>query len=304
MKHGFLILTHFPPERVYNQIVRLQSPLHIFVIHFDKKLVIDENDVFYKKLLALSNVTILKNRINITWAGFSMLPPILDLIRTAVKDKEVGYIHLLSSECLHVKSIPELHDFFNRNKGKEYIHHLLMPKERTEHAFTYRRIDKYHLLDYYNYKSKRTKDLIIKGIDSIFRKIQRVLKLVGIYRRYSSEFPTLYAGATWWSLTRDMGQYIVDYVDQHPKFYNRMRFTQSSDEILIQTIVMDSPYRDKVVNSTLRYIYFEPTASHPNPLTMKDLPELQKENIMFARKFTSESKELLEYMDKHVFKIS
>ena len=178
---------------------------------------------------------------------------------------------------------------------------MLMTKERQKHAFTYRRIDKYHLYDYYNYKSKETKDVIIRGIDSILRKLQRGLKLIGIHRRYSSEFPTLYGGPTWWSLTYNVCRYIIDYVDKNPAFYERFKNTQSSDEILIHTLVMNSPYRENVINNNLRYSYFERGAPHPNPLTMEYLPELSKENILFARKFTPASKELLDYLDKNVY---
>ncbi len=301
MKHGFLILTHFPPERIYTQVKRLQSPDHYFFIHFDKKLHLNEDDHFYKQLAATNNVTILKNRTDVKWAGFSMLPPILDLIREGLKHTDIGYFHLLSAECLHVKSIKYIHDFFNKNNGKEYIHYMLMTKERQKHAFTYRRIDKYHLYDYYNYKSKETKDVIIRGIDSILRKLQRGLKLIGIHRRYSSEFPTLYGGPTWWSLTYNVCRYIIDYVDKNPAFYERFKNTQSSDEILIHTLVMNSPYRENVINNNLRYSYFERGAPHPNPLTMEYLPELSKENILFARKFTPASKELLDYLDKNVY---
>ena len=118
MKHAFLILTHFPPERVYTQVSRLQSPDHYFFIHFDKKLLLNEADPFYKKLTATGNITILKNRTDVKWAGFSMLPPIVELIREAVKKPDAGYLHLQSTECLHVKSIKYLHNFFDKNNGK------------------------------------------------------------------------------------------------------------------------------------------------------------------------------------------
>ncbi|MCW3121298.1 MAG: hypothetical protein JWQ38_790 [Flavipsychrobacter sp.] len=301
MKHGFLILTHFSPYIVYEHICRLQHPNHYFIIHFDKKVVLDNDDIYYKNLVALENVTIVKNRTDVKWAGFSMLPPILELIREGIKNKEIGYFHLLSTECLHVKSWKYIHDFFEMNKGKEYIHLIKMTEYRQEHAFTYRRIDKYHLYDFYNFKSKKIKDRLIRSVDSVFRKAQRLLKLAGIYRRYSPEFPVLYAGATWWSLTYDMCKYIVEYMDTHPAFYKRFLHTQSSDEILIQTLVMNSPYRDNAINNNLRYSYFEKKAPHPNPLTMAYIDGLKQEDKLFARKFTAASKELLDYLDKNVY---
>lgn len=302
MKHGFLILTHFPPEKIHPQVLRLQHPDHYFFIHFDAKIKIAENDTDYNALVNMSNVVMIERRTDVKWGGFSILTPIFGLVRAALQVPEVAYLHLLSAECLHVKSIKDLHSFFERNNGKEYISYSLMPKERTESHFTYRRIDKYHLYDYYNFKSKNRKDVIVKYIDSGFRVLQRALKVVGIYRRYPDNLPVLYAGPTWWSLTRNACQYMVNYIDDNPAFYNRFAFTQLSDEIVPQTLMMHSPYKDNVVNDFLRYIYFEKSYSaHPVALTMEYLPELMKENVMFARKFTPDSKELLEYMDKHIY---
>jgi len=301
MKHGFLILTHFPPEKIYNQIRRLQSPGHYFFIHFDKKQNIDITNHFYKELAAMDNVTIVTERINVRWGSVMMLNATLELIRYALKRTDIGYMHLLSGECLHVKSIKYIHDFFEKNKGKEFIDQFLMPVKSKDHGLTYKRIDKYHLYNFFDFKSKKMKDVVIRNINSLFRKLQRGLKLIGIYRRYSSKLPVLYAGSQWWSLSSAACKYCIDYLDSNPEFYNRIKYSQIPDEFVFQTIIMNSSFRENVAGDNLRFIDFIGATSHPHELTMKYIPGLAKENKLFARKFTAASNELLEYLDKNVY---
>jgi hypothetical protein len=300
MKHGFLILTHFPPEKIYNQVRRLRHPDHCFFIHFNIRLHIDPEDPFYKKLVAIEHVVVLKERVGVQWGGIKILDAILLLIREGIKNKDISYFHLLSGECMHVKPIKYIHDFFEKNKGKEFIHQFLMPEKGIGHL-NYNRLNKYHLHDFFDFKSNAPKDKILRSINSGFRKLQRLLKYAGIYRRYSLSLPVLYTGSMWWSLSYDMCAYISDYDKQHPGLYKRFAYVQLPDEIFFHTIIMNSPFKDKVISDNLRFIDFTNAIGHPHELTMKYLPEISKDNILFARKFTKASDELLDYLDKNVY---
>ena len=299
MKHGFLILTHFLPEKVFKQVSRLQSPEHYFFIHFDKKVILANDDHFYKQLREWPNVCILEERTDVKWAGFSMLAPIFALMRASLKVADIQYMHLLSTECLHVKPMKYFHQFFEENKGKEFIH---CSKVNMNNTIPFTRIDKFHLYDYCNFKSKKIKDRLVIYLNTALRKGQGWLKLLGIYRRYPGSFPVLYWGATWWSLTRQSCAYVIDYIDEHPEFYQRFRHTQGADEMMLQTLIMNSPFSGNVAYENLRFCYFEQGAAHPNPLTMDNRKDLEPANILFARKFTPESRELLAYLDAHVFR--
>ncbi len=301
MKNGFLILTHFPPEKILGQVTRLSAENHYFFIHFDKKLIIDPEDPFYLKLLSANNVTILKTRVNVQWGSFNIVAATLLLIREALKNKELGYLHFISGECLPVKSKQYINDYFTRNNGKEFIHHFPMPEKSTEHGVTYERINKYHLHDYYSPKSKKIKDVVIRIMNSIFRKTQKILKPAGLYRKYPSTFPVLYAGSQWWSMSYQACSYIIDYCDQHPEFISRMQHTQIPDEFFIQTIILNSPFKDNVVNNNLRFFDFTNEISSPRPIEMGDIPELSKPDVLFARKFTAKSKEVINYLEKNVY---
>jgi core-2/I-Branching enzyme len=300
MKHAFLILTHFPPEKIYRQVQRLQSAGHCFFIHFDKKLAVDPYDPFYKKLVEMGNTVILQDRINVQWGGFRTIAATLSLIREALKDRQVGYLHFLSGECLPVKSMEYFHEYFTTNAGKEFIDYFLMTS-KAYHGITFRRLDKYHLHDYFNPRSSKAKDVAVKLVNSILRKSQRLLRAAGIYRRYPTGFPAVYAGRVHWSLTYAACEYIVNYSERHREFYNRFRYTQSADEMYFQTILVNSPFKGNITNFNLRFVNFVGLASSPRPLTIANLNDIKPGNILFARKFTPESAELLEYLEKNVY---
>ncbi len=302
MIHAYLILTCSTPEKTNIQVKRLQSGNHCFFIHFDQKLRIDTNDPYYKELAAQTNVVILKKRINVQWGSFRIVEATVGLIREALKHKNVSYLHLLSGECLTVKSASYISNYFERNNGKEFIDNFIMPESSAEHSLTYRRLDKYHFHSYFNPRSPKIKDKLIKNVNSVFRKMQKILKKAGIYRRYSGHYPRLNAGSQWWSLSYGACQYLVTYIDQNPKFYERFKYTQVSDEILFQTIIMNSPFAEKVVNDNLRFLHFGKNGAYAEPLTMEHLGDLKNENVLFARKFTKDSESLLSFLERYIYR--
>ena len=125
--------------------------------------------------------------------------------------------------------------------------------------------------------------------------------MAGIYRRYPPGYPALYAGSQWWSLTYGACNYIAGYVRERPDFYDRFKHTQIPDEYFFQTLVMNSPYRENVVNDNLRFINFVGITSSPAPCTLDNIPDIRKDNILFARKFTPESKSLIDWLQQHVY---
>jgi hypothetical protein len=66
---------------------------------------------------------------------------------------------------------------------------------------------------------------------------------------------------------------------------------------------MNSPFKGHAVNNNLRFINFKDSISSPKPLTMANLPEISGPDVLIARKFTAESKELLAYLDKNVYNL-
>jgi hypothetical protein len=92
-----------------------------------------------------------------------------------------------------------------------------------------------------------------------------------------------YVGSQWWALSRECGQYIVKYVRENPQVVRFFRHSHVPDESFIQTVVMNSPFRDSVANTGLRYVEWD-GGFNPRVLEKSDLGAIQASGCPFARK--------------------
>ena len=75
--------------------------------------------------------------------------------------------------------------------------------------------------------------------------------------------------------------------------------TWGVDELVFQTVLLNSHLRDSIVNDHLRYIKFFRGGSSPKILTMEDADILVKSNKFYARKFNPAiDSEILDYLDR------
>ncbi len=295
MNHAFLILTHRSPQQTLTMAKRISAPNRRLFIHWDKKTALDESDPALRELRMMERVELIDDRVNVQWGSFRLIEAILKMMSAALKHKDLEYLHLLSIECLPVKSAAYFDRFFTESGRKEWVRTMPMPAKRT-FGWGPNRYDKWHLHEYFNPRSKALRDVFIRNLNSFLRKGQRVLKPVGIYRRYPRHLPPVQGGPAWWSLTRECCAYILKYIDEHPDFVRRFRHTQLPDESFFQTIIMASPFAERVANDNLRYDFFNKGGSFAQPLTMNNAEALKAPNVLIARKFTDESSELLAHL--------
>lgn len=103
----------------------------------------------------------------------------------------------------------------------------------------------------------------------------------------------VYGGSTWWSLTREAVTYICDNYNRDG-WYDRLADTFVPEEMYVQTLLLNSPLKDTVVNDNLRYILWEARhGSVPAVLDESDVEALCRSGAMFARKVDSEVSEKL-----------
>ncbi len=111
-----------------------------------------------------------------------------------------------------------------------------------------------------------------------------------------------YGGSDWFCLPKEVVRYILDYVEQKPKLKEFFKRVAIPDEIFFQTILMNSPYRSRVVNDNKRYIdWSRGRGSSPTTLTKDDFQKMKKSNKLFARKFDpSIDSEILNLIDQDI----
>lgn len=100
---------------------------------------------------------------------------------------------------------------------------------------------------------------------------------------------TPWGGSQWWTLTRPALVHI-DHVNRaHPELLRFFRNVFLPDESYIQTVLANSPFREKIADDDLRFIIWDrPEPPYPAVLKSGDLDLLLASNKHFARKFDLE----------------
>jgi hypothetical protein len=288
MNHGFLITAYKNPDELAGLIKILDSEESFFFIHIDKKSALLKEPIVLD-LKQRANVHIVDNPLRVHWGGFSHLRAILYLTKIALENKEIKYFHALSGQCFPIRPVNEIFDFFEKNNGKEFIDYFDLPATCWANNGGMDRMDYYHLHDILNTKSKRFEK---RNLDYI--KLQKFLNLK---RSYSDQYPKLYGGSTWWSLSRRALEYVSDFIRNTPGFYERFKHTFCTEEIFFQTILLNSPFRENIVNDNLRYIDWNARNGNcPANLDETDFHLLLNSNKLFARKFEKNISEKLKKM--------
>ena len=117
---------------------------------------------------------------------------------------------------------------------------------------------------------------ILSKIEHYSLKFQKFLKI----DRLSSIPLEIHKGAQWFSITHELAVYILSQRRDMKKYF---KFSMCSDELLVQTIVWNSQFKDRITFNNLRYIDWK--RGNPYTFRMADLESLITSNCFFARKF-------------------
>jgi len=274
MKQAILIVAFKDVNHLLDIIKCFDKDEFIFFIHINVVSSITSESI--EMLKRVENVIHVEQKYKTYWGSVNHLRSILYLSTKAIKH-DVSYIHLISGQDYPVKSSEYFQNFF-KNNDKEYLEYSTMPNQfwASENG-GYDRIDFFHFNDYLNGVKKTN-----RGILKISIKLQ---KLIGLKRGWKKSFPQLFSGGTWWSLTKASLTYVLKYLEENPAVKNRFNNTLVSEEFLLQTILLNSPFKDKIVNKNLRYILWETKHSNrPALLDEDDLHIILKSENVFARK--------------------
>jgi hypothetical protein len=244
-----------------------------FYVHIDKKSKFSDEE---RHLLEeIEKRAVVSREYKTNWGGMNHLNSILLLLREASKNGRIEYFHLISGHDFPIKSCSVFRETMLKNKGKEFIEYFEMPAKVWENGGM-DRILYYNLHDVINAKGANGK------IISKFINLQKKLN----FQRNIVDFPKLYGGSTWWSLSEACCQYILEFIDKNPSFLNRFKHTFCAEEIFFQTIILNSPLKKNVVNDNLRYILWENRNGNiPANLDETDIETIEKSEKLFARRF-------------------
>lgn len=285
----------------YKNFLQLKGLVDLFdedfsiYIHIDKKSKVSETE---KQKLAGQNVKLITQNYSVNWGGLNHLKAYLLLCAHALEDKSNTYFHLITGQDYPVKSIGYFKQRFSSSeKGlPNYLEFFQMPAECW--ADTNGGMDRLELYNFY--------DLInIKRHGNWIYRFIKLQKKLNIRRSFPKDFPRLYGGSTYWSLNRDTLQYVLDFTDSNPRFFDRFKFTACAEETYFQTIILNSPYKDNVVNDNLRYIdWGNGTDASPIFLDETHFDAIIQSDNLFIRKVGENSTELINRLEKEIHQVS
>ena len=267
-RQAVLITAYKNPEQIKGIIDFLGEDFEYY-IHADKKSRVD-----FSVLQNISRVHFYQ-KYKVNWGSADHLKCILLLSREALADGRNHCFHLITGQDFPAKTA----DYFLRelDTSRDYLEHFPLPSERWGGG-----LDRIRYFTPYESVNGRSRF----GI-RLMSALIKTQKLLGIKRKtLQNSFGQLYGGSTYWSLTRNSLQYVLDTLDKNPKIMRSMKYTFCSEEIIFQTVLMNSPFAKNVANDNLRYIDWESgRGGHPAFLDESDIDSIKHSNKIFARKF-------------------
>jgi hypothetical protein len=282
MKIAHLIMAHKNPAQIERLIRAMAHEDFDFYIHLDIKADMQE----FKHLASLPNVQFTPRRFSVRWASYRFTSAILECTRDVLATGTTyDFINLLSGQDYPIKPVATIYDFFARHQGYSFLSFEDEDSPWWSHAKT--RVEQYHTT-YFKFK----------GQYFLQRLANRLLP-----RR---TFPLPYdlygsSDSSWWTITGVCADYLVRFMDAHSGLRFFSMFTWGSDEFLIATILMNSPYKDSIVNENYRYIDWSAGGPNPKILTAQDYNKLTQAHKLFARKFDIvEDQAILDLIDERL----
>ena len=271
-RHAYLIMAHTNPEQLCVLLKQIDDPRNDIFIHYDGRFVPPVDD--FRHSVIHSELIVLPDPIKVYWGDYSQIQCELRLLEIATERDEYEYYHLISGQDLLLKTQDYVHDFFERNGGKEFISiDGVEAAKKNDYRYKYYYP---HLKRIKNLKSKRKKALLFAWMMG--------QKMVGIdrTRRIDVEFQK---GANWFSITDRCARYVIS---QKAWIRDIFRDTYCCDELFLQTVVFNSEmpfdlYQNPNGEGNMRLIDWK----RGNPYTFRktDIQELKASPALFARKF-------------------
>jgi hypothetical protein len=288
LKHGILILAHQYPDHLTDLINAFDEDFD-FYIHIDKKSKFSPSDI--AALKKNPRVRFVPRELKILWGGINHLKAVLLLAKEALKQNDLNYFHVISGQDYLIKPVNIIKKILEDNPA-DYMEHfeVLDSKWEAEWKESISLFQPYEILNARSFLGKKIMTALIL--------VQRMLG----YTRTSPSIK-LFGGSGWWSLSRQSLEYVINYTERNPSLLRRLRFTFRADEIYFQTILMNSPLKDKVVNNNLRFVdWTKRNGSFPANLNESDFQTLVDSDKIFARKFDFPVSEKLKHLLENFLK--
>ncbi len=284
MRHAFLLIAHNEFQLLKVLLSMLDDKRNDIFLHIDKKVDIEslDKDLF---ILKHARFFLLEHRLDVRWGDISVVKVEMLMFETARMKGPYDYYHLLSGVDLPIKSQDYIHDFFEKNKGYEFVAYSQGEANLKDLEW---KMSNYHLFTRYYKIPPR---FFCKKIERFRQKFLNLQKKYHYCRPYEIEFKK---GSNWVSISNDL---VTILLEKKKFILKRFKYVCCGDEIFLHSILWNSPLRDKIyrvnrdAGNGIRAIDWN--RGDPYVWRMEDLPSLLESEDLFARKFSSNNMEIV-----------
>lgn len=269
-KHAYLIICHGNWKILKLLLQTLDDERNDIYVHVDKK--VEEFPEAVLRTVVAKSKLIFVPRKTVNWGGYSQIESELSLLTEAVKTYH-SYYHLLSGVDFPIKTQDDIHNFFYEHRGNNYIKYDWNSMRSKSHL---ERIREYHVFQEKIGRNSGKLAACWWYAEQMSLRFQKKISINRIRGR-ESEF---FKGTNWFSITHDMATFVVSRTDYIKKNF---RYSLCADEMFLQTIAYSSPYKESIVDDSLRFIDWQ--RGNPYIFRNTDYNLLMESDKLFARKF-------------------
>jgi Core-2/I-Branching enzyme len=273
---AYVISAYKLPSQLVRLVRRLEAPGASFVVHVDRKTDERVNEEMVAGLADLDSIHFLP-RHACHWGGFGHVRATLKGIDHLVcTGTPFEYLVLLTGQDYPLVDPDRIERHLEAVDGRSFMSYWPLPHEPWAGRGGLDRIERWHW---------------IRG---------RRLRLSLPLRRRVPGNLRPYGGSPYWCLARPVVEYIHAFVHANPGYVRFFEHVFVPDEIFFQTIVLNSPLAETVVDDNLRYIDWTRVPA-PTILEIRDFDVLATSGALFARKFdVTVDSEILDLLDQRL----
>lgn len=281
MRHC-IIMTAYKDVEGINRFIKFTPPEFDIYIHVDRRANITLTDI--------DNRAHVYSEYKIHWGAVEHLEAIWFLMEKATEDdRGYDYYHLVSGQDFYATPLKNIDNVLG-NEGINYMGIFLLPNENWAWNGGY---------DIFRYRTLASlcdvRKLPMRWVNKLLIQSQKILRL----GRSLPDIP-LYGGPVWSTLHGSFVRWMLK-SNMASNLLQRLSNTTNAEEVFLASVVMNSPFKNKVKKDvTLRYVDWH-VECPPKTLTEEDFESVKSSHSLFCRKVdTVRSSKLIQLLEGYV----
>lgn len=277
-RHAYLIMAHNEFHMLKKLLNELDVERNDIYIHIDKKTKYVNTDEIASWVMKSKVFFVPRKRVY--WGTLSMVKCELALLKAAVKGN-YRYYHLISGVDFPLKSQDSIHEYLD-DKDSEFIEYH---ENGARGDFFLDKLKFYYPIIRFvgkgPFEGPGKKKMLMRNLLKFQWYVVEFQKKHNVDRTKRYKSAVLYKGNQWFTITHELALYILS---QKTKINRLFRLANGPDEMVVPILAMNSAFRDRVVNKSLRLIDWD--RGNPYEFCLNDFKELTDSDAFFARKIS------------------